>query len=255
MYRCLLATLLTAGWVVVRSRTVPRVSRVALAPGVALAAHFATWIPSLRLTTVALSTAMISTQPVWSALLARLAGVRPARIVWVGIAVSFTGVLILTGFAGGIDAASAAGIALALVASVLGAIYVSLGEKVRASTDVTTYTIGVYACAGVMLLAACLIFSVPLTGYSAQDWWLILAITVVAQLGGHSVVNAVVHRVSATVVSTAILFEAPGAAILAAIFLGQPVGVSLFLGLAVMLVGLVLVVRGSGRPAVPADQV
>ena len=33
-----------------------------------------TWIPSLRLTTVALSTAMISTQPVWTALLARIAG-------------------------------------------------------------------------------------------------------------------------------------------------------------------------------------
>ena len=56
--------------------------------------------------------------------------------------------------------------------------------------------------------------------------------------------NAVVHRVSATVVSTAILFEAPGATILAALFLGQSVGLSLVLGLAVMLVGLVLVVRG-----------
>jgi drug/metabolite transporter (DMT)-like permease len=56
--------------------------------------------------------------------------------------------------------------------------------------------------------------------------------------------NAVVHRVSATVVSTAILFEAPGATILAALFLGQSIGVALAVGLGVMLVGLVLVVRG-----------
>ena len=53
------------------------------------------------------------------------------------------------------------------------------------------------------------------------------------------------HRTSATVVSTAILFEAPGAAILAAIFLGQSVGLTLVLGLAVMLIGLVVVVRGT----------
>lgn len=198
---------------------------------------------------------MISTQPVWSALLARFAGVRPARIVWAGVTISFVGVLLLTGLGGSLDAASWAGVGLALVASILGAVYVAYGERLRASTDTTTYTIGVYASAGLMLLAACLAFRIPLAGYSLEDWGLILAITVVAQLGGHSVVNSVVHRVSATVVSTAILFEAPGAAILAAIFLGQSVGPSLVLGLLVMLAGLVLVVRGSGRPAVAADQV
>jgi drug/metabolite transporter (DMT)-like permease len=60
--------------------------------------------------------------------------------------------------------------------------------------------------------------------------------------------NAVVHRTSATVVSTAILFEAPGATILAALFLGQSVGLSLVLGLAVMLLGLSIVVRASRSP-------
>jgi drug/metabolite transporter (DMT)-like permease len=73
---------------------------------------------------------------------------------------------------------------------------------------------------------------------------------VIAQIGGHSLMNAVVHRTSATVVSTAILFEAPGATILAAIFLGQSVGLSLVLGLTVMLIGLAFVIRGS-RPRMP----
>ncbi len=95
------------------------------------------------------------------------------------------------------------------------------------------------------LLGLCAVLTVPLLGYAPRDWALILAITLVAQIGGHSAMNAVVHRTSATVVSTAILFEAPGATILAAIFLGQSVGVSLVLGLTVMLIGLVIVVRGS----------
>ncbi len=246
MYRCGLGALLTAGWMLVgrRSIRIPGGFGRALLPGAALAAHFAAWIPSLRLTTVALSTAMISTQPVWSALLARVTG----RLIWTGIGLSMLGVLVLTGFGGHLDARSLLGMGLALLGAMLAAVYVGFGERLRASTDMRSYTTVVYGFAAVGLLAVCLLGQVPLTGYSARDWLLILAITLVAQIGGHSAMNAVVHRVSATVVSTAILFEAPGAAVLAALFLGQPIGVSLVIGLAVMLIGLVLVVRGT-RPA------
>ena len=142
-----------------------------------------------------------------------------------------------------------AGVLLALVAAVLAAVYVAFGERLRAVTDLGSYTVAVYGAAAVVLLAVCMVLRVPLGGYASRDWVLILAITLVAQIGGHSVMNAVVHRTSATVVSTAILFEAPGATILAAIFLGQSVGLSLVLGLSVMLVGLVIVVR-AGRPKV-----
>jgi drug/metabolite transporter (DMT)-like permease len=242
MYRCLLATGLTFGWMLAARRR-PQVSSAAIAPGVALAAHFATWIPSLRLTTVALSTAMISTQPIWSAIIARLTGARPGRAVWIGIGVSILGVLLLTGFGGSLQGRSWLGVLLALIAAVLAAIYVAFGERVRAQTDLGSYTVAVYGAAAVVLLGVCLFARVPLAGYTSRDWLLILAITLVAQIGGHSVMNAVVHRTSATVVSTAILFEAPGATILAAIFLGQTVGLSLVLGLAVMLVGLIMVVR------------
>lgn len=248
MYRCLLAAALTAGWMALRRQPIvlPAGPRQSVLPGLALAAHFAAWIPSLRLTTVALSTAMISTQPVWSALLARVTG----RRVWIGIGVSVLGVLVLTGFGGHLDARSLAGMGLALIGAVLAAIYVSFGERLRASTDIGSYTSTVYAASAAALLLVCLLAGVPLTGYAARDWVLIAVITLVAQIGGHSVMNMVVHRVSATVVSTAILFEAPGATILAALFLGQSVGVSLVLGLAVMLMGLILVVRGTGPGSV-----
>lgn len=249
MYRCLLATVLTLIWMLATSRRPQATGWQAAWPGLALAAHFATWIPSLRLTTVALSTAMISTQPIWTALIARLTGSRPARLVWWGIAVSVIGVLLLTGLGGPRDAASWTGVALALVAAVLAAMYVAFGERMRAHVDVGSYTVAVYAAAAAALLLACLIWRIPLSGYSARDWWLIVVITLVAQIGGHSVVNAVVHRTSATVVSTAILFEAPGATVLAAIFLGQSVGLSLTIGLVIMLAGLMMVVRGN-RPQV-----
>lgn len=256
MYRCLLASILTAGWMALRRRRLrmPGGVPAAFAPGLALAAHFAMWIPSLRLTSVALSTAMVSTQPAWSALISRVAGVRPARATWFGVAVSIAGVLILTGFGRTSGPGSLVGMAMALAAALLAALYVAFGERLRAVTDLGSYTSVVYGIAAAALLALCLGLSVPLLGYRPHDWVLIVAITLVAQIGGHSVLNAVVHRTSATVVSTAILFEAPGAAVLAALFLGQSVGGSLVLGLAVMLAGLVFVVRGAA-PAIPESGV
>ena len=52
-----------------------RLRRVVLLSGVALAVHFATWVPAVTLTTVAAATSLAAVQPVWNALLARAAGV------------------------------------------------------------------------------------------------------------------------------------------------------------------------------------
>src|SRR5882762_5672890 len=38
--------------------------------GVALAAHFAFWVPSAKLTSIAAATALVATQPVWQGLIA-----------------------------------------------------------------------------------------------------------------------------------------------------------------------------------------
>ena len=65
--------------------------------GVLLALHFATWVPSLRYTSVASATAIVATQPVWVALIARASGHYIPRRAWLGIAVSLFAVIVLTG--------------------------------------------------------------------------------------------------------------------------------------------------------------
>ena len=71
--------------------------------GLLLGAHFATWIPSLRFTTVASSTALVATQPVWAALIARRRGAVIPRTAWIGIGIALVGVLILTGIDVSVD--------------------------------------------------------------------------------------------------------------------------------------------------------
>ncbi|KJK59879.1 hypothetical protein UK12_01530 [Saccharothrix sp. ST-888] len=222
---------------------------LAMAAGVLLAAHFALWMPSLRMTSVASSTALVTTTPLWTILLLRLAGRRAPRLVWLGMAVAFAGVLVLTGVDLSLSPRALLGDALALGAGLAAAGYVLLGAEVRRTVSTTAYTLVCYATTSVVLLGVCLAAGVPLAGWPAGVWWQIALLMVAAQLLGHSLSNRVVRSLGPSVTSTAILLETPGAALIAALWLGQWPPVAAYPAVALILLGLVLVVRGGrGTP-------
>ena len=53
--------------------------------GAMLAAHFATWVSSLKLTSVAAATALVTTQLIWVVLIDRFRGIKPGGAAIVGI--------------------------------------------------------------------------------------------------------------------------------------------------------------------------
>ncbi|WP_169922743.1 EamA family transporter, partial [Streptomyces lushanensis] len=57
----------------------------------ALALHFAAFMTSTRLTSVAMSTALVATQPVWQALIAAGQGARTSRRTWTGLTLAVVG--------------------------------------------------------------------------------------------------------------------------------------------------------------------
>jgi drug/metabolite transporter (DMT)-like permease len=217
-----------------------------LGAGVVLALHFVTWVPSLRYTSVASSTAMVATQPVWSALIARVQGRRVAARVWAGMFVAFVGVLLLTGVDFSLEPRALVGDFLALVGAVFAAAYVSLGSAVRRTVTTTTYTFLCYGFCAVLLLVVCLVGGLQLRGYSSDTWLKLLALTAGAQLLGHSVFNVVLRSTSPTVVSLAILFEMPGATIIAAAWLGQAPPLAVYPAAALLLLGTAVVVSSQG---------
>ena len=222
------------------------------AAGVLLAAHFATWITSLRFTSVASSTALVATQPAWAALMARGRGAVIGRTAWAGIAMGVVAAGLLTGIDVRLSSRTLEGDVLALVGAVLAAGYVTAGSAVRQTVDTTTYTTLCYSTTAALLLVVCFVGHQQLFGYTGLDWIRIAALTIGAQLLGHSVFNRVLKTTSATVVSLSILFEVPGATVLAAIFLHQAVRTSQLPAAFVLLAGVALVIR-SGTRAMPAE--
>ena len=256
-WRCLLGSVLTAPWVLLRRRAevaslTRRDIRLTVWAGLLLGAHFATWIPSLRFTTVASSTALVATQPVWAALIAKWRGQHIPRRAWIGIAIALVGVIVLTGIDVSADPRHLIGDALALVGAVLAAAYVTVAESARQSVSTPTLTTGLYASAAALLLVITLIGGQALVGFSLRDWVLIGLLTLGAQLMGHTLINKVLSTTSATVVSLSILFEMPGATIIAAIALGQLPPWGVLPAAALMFVEIVLVIR-SGSRTVPTE--
>jgi drug/metabolite transporter (DMT)-like permease len=206
----------------------------------------------VTLTSVASSTALVATQPVWAALLARLSGQQVGRQVWVGILVAVAGAGMVTGADLTLSARAVAGDVLALLGGMLAAAYVTAGAAVRVRISTTSYTTVCYSACALLLTLVCVLAGQPLAGYPAGTWAKLAALTVGAQLLGHSLINVVLRSTSPTVVSLAILFEAPGAALIAAVWLGQLPPASALPGIAVLLVGLAIVIRAGAR-AIPVE--
>ncbi|MGH1562069.1 DMT family transporter [Mumia sp. DW29H23] len=227
--------------------------RTCLFAGAALAAHFATWVSALKLTSVAAATALVSMQVGWIALIDRLRGKRIRLGVAVGLAISFAGVLVITGVDLTLSRDALVGDVLALVGGLTAAVYTVAGARARESLTTTAYTVLCYGACAAILLAVCVVGGVPLVGFEAEAWAGIVAVTVTAQLLGHSVINHLLAVMSPMVVSLVLLLEVPGAAILAAAMLGQAPGVGVYAGLALILGGLAVVVtrRPPARGEVP----
>jgi drug/metabolite transporter (DMT)-like permease len=222
--------------------------------GLFLAAHFAAWLPSLSMTTVAASIALVTTTPIWTALAARVAGVRLPPAVWWGLVLAVVGAALIAGVDVTVSLRAVAGDGLALLGAICAGGYVLAGARARERLATSAYTVVCYSTCALVLAVAALVVDVPLAGFSARDWWLIAAITVCAQLAGHTLLNLVLSSVGPTVVSLAVLLEVPGALIVALVLLHQAPPLLALPGMAAVVVGVALVVR-AGRPATLVEQV
>lgn len=221
------------------------------AAGLALAVHFGTWMSALMLTSVATATALVCTQPVWAGLLAAVSGRPLGRRTWLGIAVAVAGAALATGGDVTVSGRAVVGDLLALAGGMAGAVYVTLGQRVRQQVSTTTYTALCYGTCAAALFLAVVTTHAPLGGYPPASWVAIGLLTLGPQFLGHSLFNFTLRRLSATVVSVVALLEVPGAAVLALLLVGQAPAAATLPGMVVLVVGVAVAVTGA-RPE-PGD--
>ena len=210
--------------------------------GAFLALHFASWIASLDHTTVAASTTIVCTTPIWVALAGPLvASERVGRATLLGIAVAVAGAVLIAG--GDRAQGSMLGNLLALVGALSAAGYVLLGRRLRPRVSLLTHVLVTYGTAALVLAALVLGQGLAVFGHSPETYlWLVL-LALVPQLIGHTGYNYALRYERASFVSVVMLGEPIAATLLAWWLLAERPGAEVLVGGAVVLVGIALVAR------------
>ena len=212
--------------------------------GIMLAIHFYTWIVSLEATSVAASTVLVSTNPLFVALFTYLVWRRrPARQMLVGIAIAVAGsaVIALGDWRTGAHQLTGDLLALAGAASV--AVYILIGRRQREQLSLLGYIFPVYGTAALTLMLVALVTGVPLTGYPAQAWLWLALLAIFPQIIGHSSYNWALGHLPAIYVALAVLAEPIGSTLLAWIILNEPPTLLTVAGGVLILTGLVIGMR------------
>jgi drug/metabolite transporter (DMT)-like permease len=214
----------------------------AVIAGVILALHFSGFFLAMRMTSVAAGTALVALQPIFAAIFVKISGGHIPSTAWFGMIVSFVGVALVSGVDLQISFKSFLGDLAAIISAALAAAYMMAGSRAQRTLETATYTTICYFICSITALPIALIAGNEIFSFSAKEWWIVLGLIVGAQLLGHSMFNSVLKRVSPAVVSLIVFFEVPVSALLAAWWLNQKPPLGIIPGIALILIGCVLVV-------------
>lgn len=216
---------------------------MALLSGLALSIHFAAWITSLEYTSVVNSVVLVTTTPLWVAVMAPfLLGEKMRQFARIGLVFAFAGG-ILVAISGGVGDPPTRhdpvlGNGLAVLGAVMAAVYLMIGRNLRTRLDVVPYIWLVYSTAAVILVLAVTVSGEKVFGLSGEAYLWLLLLGLVPQLIGHSSFNYALGFLPAAYVSIIILAEPIGSGILAVIFLKELPGYVQLIGAAFILFGI-----------------
>lgn len=206
--------------------------------GIFLGLHFALWIASLKYTSVASSVVLVTTNPAFVGIGARVflkERIGPNLLLGISLSVFGSG---LIGFGDmSLSQESLMGDGLALLGAMAASGYLLIGREIRRDYDLLSYIFPVYSVAGLLLIGLSFCFQKSFFGYSPSTYLLFLLLALIPQLIGHTIFNWALRFLPAPIVAIAILGEPVGSTILAYFILEEGLtiwkilgGISIFTG-------------------------
>lgn len=250
--RLAIAALILFALAAVRGPAVQRPSRGAelllACAGLALAAHFAAWIASLDYTSVAISTLLVATTPLWTALYDALAHRRLlSRVAAGAFAAGAIGLFLVAGnerAAAPHPGSELFGATLALGGALAFAAYLLLVRASQAGLSTRTIVTRTYGWAALALVIAAVAARQPAPPIADGAAWAgILAMALISQLLGHTAINASLRWFSPSTISFANLLEPVFAALLALLIFHETLSWRAALGGAILLASVLAVMR------------
>lgn len=223
--------------------------------GIFLAIHFIAWVTSLQYTTVLVSVVIVTSGPIWVAILEVIfMRIRLSKLVIGGLIIAILGGIFI-GLPMGSDSAEAAGATsttdnnligafLSWIGAVAISVYMLMGRKLRSTLPVIPYIWLVYGIATIVMAIVVLVTATPILGFSTEGYLVLLAMGLIPQLIGHSSLNYALEYFPATLVSMFTQLEPIGSAILAYFIFSELPPQQQIIGSAIIIIGVLIASRG-----------
>lgn len=189
--------------------------------GIFLAFHFGLWFESLKLTTVASSTIILSVQPI----IALIGGflffkekTNLSTLITIGIAM--IGVVMVGWGDLGLSKKAIIGDFLSFLSVIAVVAYLLIGKSTVKNISHWLYSFSVFFIAGITLNVYNLVANIPIVGYESREWGIFLLLAIFPTIS-HVIFNYLLNFVSPTTISMSILGEPVGATFLAVILLEE----------------------------------
>ena len=227
-------------------KTTLRRSHWIILAGLFLAIHFDTWFISLDYVSVAISTTLVDTVPIFLAIFGFLFFKEKINIVGViGIIIAFGGGVLLafvSPSSNNIQRSLVLGIGLSVIGALTVTFYFLIGKKILQDSPLWPYFAIVNLSSALFLFIYCLIrgYRAELFQYSALVYLLFVIAALAPSLIGHATYNYSMRNLPAFVVGVVILGEPVGATILGVIMLDQRPDPITILYAGIILIGIVL---------------
>jgi len=217
-YRMLFTTLIILTLIILNKKYILELKKISkktflsmIIIGLILAVHFALWITSLKLTSIASSVILVSVHPIIVGPVSHYFFKEKLSIInLIGILLSIFGVIILVygnyGFLS-LTIDSIEGNILAFLGGIAAGLYILGGRKTRKKISIIPYVFIVYSSSTIALFIICIIFNSQLYNLNIIDYQLILLMAIVSGIFGHTVYNWVLKYIRTSIVSVALLGE------------------------------------------------
>lgn len=214
----------------------------AMLGGIFFALDLSIWNTSVTMTSAANSTLFGNTSVIWVAIGALVVFKEKLRpIFWVGLIIALIGMLIVLGQDFITHPTLGMGDILAIVAGLWYGLFFLAAERSRDKLSSFTAWWVSSATSTVALWVICLVFGMPLFGYSPETYWNFFAIAIVVQVVSLLCVNYALGHLPASIVSPTLLGQPVTTAIFAIPLLGQWLSVAQIIGGLLVMVGILIV--------------
>ena len=213
--------------------------KLAVVSGALLAIHWVMWFESLRYTSVASSTVLVSLQPLfsilWGGLLLHETVTKQGMA---GVFLAIAGSVIIGWGDFQVSGAAFWGDVLSFASAGVISLHFLAGQILRKELNVLPYTAVCYSASTICLGVYALVTGQSFTGYSLQTWGCFAGLALFATVGGQCVFNLLLKYLPATAVTMGILGEPVGTIILAFLIFGERIVLQQGLGMLCILGGL-----------------